>query len=207
MANLISRDLRHLSALAAALVLLVTGFVKSSTLAFGASSEPASILPISAEPERAQRLLANLPVYFIENQGQLDRRAAYYVHGSDKVIYFSPGGLTLVLHSPRRQAALLQGTTDRASDFLIDPSVQRLALQVEFVGADLNVVPRGENPSTALISYFKGRPEDWKSAVKSFTRLVYADLWPGIDLIFTGATNQLKYLFVVKPGADPTAIQ
>jgi uncharacterized repeat protein (TIGR01451 family) len=207
MANLISRDLRHLSALAAALVLSVTSFVKSSTLVFGASFEPASILPISAEPERAQRLLANLPVYFIENQGQLDRRAAYYVHGSDKVIYFSPGGLTLVLHSPRRQAALLQGTTDRASDFLIDPSVQRLALQVEFVGADLNVVPRGENPSTALISYFKGRPEDWKSAVKSFTRLVYADLWPGIDLIFTGATNQLKYLFVVKPGADPTAIQ
>jgi hypothetical protein len=60
--------------------------------------------------------------------------------------------------------------------------VRRWALQLEFVDADLNVMPSGENPSTALISYFTGRPENWQPAVKSFTRLIYADLWPGIDL-------------------------
>jgi uncharacterized repeat protein (TIGR01451 family) len=208
MAKLISHDLGYLSALAAALILSLTGFPRNSTPAFGASSEPASIVTSSAETNRAQRLVANLPVYFIENQGQLDRRAAYYVHGSDKVIYFTAGGLTIVLQPPRRQAVVAQGVPDeRASDHPVGVSAQRLALQLEFVGADLNVLPSGENPSTALISYFKGRPDEWKSAVKSFTRLVYADLWPGIDLIFTGAANQLKYLFVVRPGADPGAIQ
>jgi hypothetical protein len=64
----------------------------------------------SAQTNRAQRLLANLPLYFIENQGQLDRRAAYYVHGRDKIVYFAAGGLTVVLHGRRRQAALSQSS-------------------------------------------------------------------------------------------------
>ena len=206
MAKLISRDLRRWFALAAALTLSETGFLKSSSPAFGEIAEPAAILPSRLEANRAQRLLANLPLYFIENRGQLDRRAAYYVHGSDKIIYFTAGGLTVVLHGPRRQADLSQVNFAKASDKR-DASVQRLALQLEFVDADVNVLPSGENPSPALMSYFKGRPEDWKPAVRSFTRLVYADLWPGIDLIFTSVSNQIKYFFVVKPGADPETIQ
>jgi len=208
MAHFSMRNLKWQSALAAALTWSVTGFLGSFTPALAASAAPVSIASSSARANRAQRLAANLPLYFIENQGQLDPRAAYYVQGRDKAIYFTAGGMMLVLHRPRRHAALSAETSAAgASDNRADAPVERLALQLEFVGADLNVLPRGENPSTAVISYFKGRPEDWKSAVKSFTRLVYADLWPGIDLIFSGAANQLKYLFVVKPGADPRAIR
>jgi uncharacterized repeat protein (TIGR01451 family) len=208
MAILILRNRKRMFALAALMSILVMGFLGSPIPAIAASSETAPITLSSAETNRAQRLAANLPIYFIENQGQLDRRAAYYVHGRDKVIYFTAGGLTLVLQSTRRQAALSQGSSvDSASDERAAAAVARLALQVEFVGADLNALPSGENPSTALISYFNGRPEEWKSAVKSFTRLVYADLWPGIDLVFSGVANRLKYHFVVKPGADPRVIQ
>ena len=202
MANTVSRNRRHLSVLAAALSFSMIGFPR----VFAASSEPVSTPANSTDTNRAQRLVANLPLYFIENQGQIDRRAAFYVHGSDKVIYFTAGGLTIVLQPPRRQAALSQLASDSVSDSRVGASEQRLALQLEFVGADLDVLPSAENPSMAVMSYFKGRREDWKS-VRSFTRLVYADLWPGIDLVFTGVANQLKYLFVVKPGADPRAIQ
>ena len=37
--------------------------------------------------------------------------------------------------------------------------------------------------------------------------MTYADLWPGIDLVYTGAGGQLKYTFLVKPGADPNQIR
>ena len=37
--------------------------------------------------------------------------------------------------------------------------------------------------------------------------MVYRDLWPGIDLVYAGTVNRMKYTFVVKPGADPNQIK
>ncbi len=47
-----------------------------------------------------QAALAQLPLYFVENQGQVDERVAYYVQGSDKTLYFTPQGVTFVLTGP-----------------------------------------------------------------------------------------------------------
>lgn len=58
-----------------------------------------------------------------------------------------------------------------------------------------------------MISYFKGGRDQWKTGLKTYGTLVYADLWPGIDLICSGTVNRLKYTFVVKPGADPQQIK
>ena len=51
---------------------------------------------ITSVETRAARLRAvegygKLPLYFIENQGQLDARVAYYIQGRDKSIYFVSG--------------------------------------------------------------------------------------------------------------------
>jgi len=37
--------------------------------------------------------------------------------------------------------------------------------------------------------------------------LVYRDVWPGIDLVYSGTVQRLKYMFVVHPGADSNRIQ
>ncbi len=42
---------------------------------------------------------------------------------------------------------------------------------------------------------------------RTYQRVVYPDLWPGIDLAYTGAGGYLKYEFVVHPGADPGQIR
>jgi len=38
-------------------------------------------------------------------------------------------------------------------------------------------------------------------------KVAYRDLWPGIDLAFSGTQGHLKYTFLVKPGADPGEIR
>ena len=38
-----------------------------------------------------------LPLYFIENQGQLDQRVGYYLHGKDKSVYFTSDGVVFAL--------------------------------------------------------------------------------------------------------------
>jgi hypothetical protein len=58
-----------------------------------------------------------------------------------------------------------------------------------------------------VISYFKGPKDQWQTGLPTYASLVYLDLWPGIDLVYSGTVNRLKYTFVVKPGADPNQIK
>ena len=65
----------------------------------------------------------------------------------------------------------------------------------------------GQEPTDAVISYFKGAREEWTTGLPTYASLVYRDLWPGIDLVYTGTGSRLKYTFVVQPGADPSQIK
>jgi uncharacterized repeat protein (TIGR01451 family) len=152
---------------------------------------------------------ARLPVYFIENRGQVDARVAYYVHGANKILYFGSEGVTIALSRalPRRSPQPSLARVNASSDALGESSVSRVIIKLDFVGADPAVKPVGEELSTARFSYFKGRREDWATGLKTYNRLAYRDLWPGIDLVYSGSVDRLKYLFVVKPGADPKQIR
>jgi len=84
---------------------------------------------------------------------------------------------------------------------------QRWALKLDFVGARSGARPEGKEQTGATFSYFKGRCSQWQAGVKSYSQIVYRDLWPGIDLVYAGTVNRMKYTFVVKAGADPNRIK
>jgi uncharacterized repeat protein (TIGR01451 family) len=143
-----------------------------------------------------------MPLYFIENRGQVDARAAYYLRGKDKALYFTSEGITFVLNRTRRQGA----ATTLLPTSLQSGAPDRWAVKLDFIGANA-VSPRGEEPTPAVISYFIGSKDQWKTGLKSYGKLVYADLWPGVDLVYGGTADRIKYMFVVKPGADVSRIQ
>jgi len=60
---------------------------------------PAPLAPQDEAATRArlEQAFGHLPLYFVENQGQMDERVAYYIQGSDKTIYFTPEGVTFAL--------------------------------------------------------------------------------------------------------------
>jgi uncharacterized repeat protein (TIGR01451 family) len=154
-----------------------------------------------------------LPTYFIENRGQADARVAYYVHGANKIIYFTSQGITIVLsrplqrQSPQEDVALVSSGSREAGDGVGEKTISSVTVKLDFVGANPGVNPVGEELSAARINYFKGPREDWATGLRTYTRLAYPDLWPGIDLFYSGSVNRLKYMFVVKPGADPKQIR
>ncbi len=49
-----------------------------------------------------------------------------------------------------------------------------------------------QEPTQTVISYFKGQPDEWQTGLPTYARLVYPDLWPGIDLVYYGTVDQLK---------------
>ena len=156
-----------------------------------------------------------LPLYFIDNQGQLDARVAYYIQGRDKSVYFTPQGVTVVLTGAGEQEAvagtdvhpLSQGGVGSVRQATLARTVQRWTVKLDFVDANPNAKPVGEEPTSAVISYFKGPRERWKTGLPTYASLVYRDLWPGIDLVYTGTGSRLKCTFLVQPGADPNQIQ
>jgi len=125
---------------------------------------------------------------FLENRGQVDEGVAYYATGFDKTVFFTTEGVTFLLEE-------CEGI----------PSTS--AVNLEFVGADGPCQPRAEGLLEGWFSFFIGSPENWKTDVPTFSKVIYDDLWPGIDMIWSGARGELKYEFAVHPGADPDKIR
>jgi hypothetical protein len=80
-------------------------------------------------------------------------------------------------------------------------------VKLDFLGANRNVLPRGDGETGAVVSYFTGKPETWKAGLPAHSSIIYRDLWPGIDLVYRGTVSRLKYEFIVHPGADPSRIR
>lgn len=136
------------------------------------------------------REFGKFPLYFTENRGQLDSRISYYVSGRDKGVYFAHYGVTITL---------LQHGPDR------DP--ERWALKMDFLNANPAVRLEGEDVTETKVSYFTGSQQSWKAGLSTFSRVAYRDLWPGIDLVYSGTLGRMKYSFYLKPGADPNNIR
>ncbi len=135
-----------------------------------------------------------MPLYFIPNRGQMDERVDYYLQGKDKAVYFTSEGLTFVLNEKSAK-----------SESTVGP--RRSAVKLDFVGATADVRPSGEEKTGAIVSYFKGKPEEWKAGLPTYSRIVYKNLWPGIDLAYYGTVDKMKYEFIVAPGADPSLVR
>jgi Ca2+-binding RTX toxin-like protein len=132
--------------------------------------------------------LAAQPLAFVENRGQLDDGISFYTQGSSVPVSF---------------------TTARAEFSLAaknGPSVVPRRIAMEFPGA-ASVEPVGLDRTSTRVSYFKGARASWRTGIPTYSGIVYRDLWPGIDLIFSGDDGGLKYGFVVRPEADPDVIR
>jgi hypothetical protein len=150
-----------------------------------APSSPNVPGPVSARAAPAiGQQLAGLPLSFIENRGQIDGPVDYYVQGSDASVYLTPSGMTVAL-----------------SDGEL-----RSAVEMEPLGAQ-SVEAEGLGRAEGIVSYFKGPRSEWKTGLPTYSRVAYRDLWPGIDLVYSGDASSVKYSFLVAPGADPDQIR
>ena len=143
---------------------------------------------------RAQLLtqFSHLPLAFIENRGQIGEEVAYYVKAKGNTIFFTPKGVSFHL--------------SRAVD-AEDTAFESLVIPLHFVNAN-PVPPEGEERLPGRVNSFVGAEKTkWKQGIPIYQRLVYRHLYPGIDLIYTGAGGELKYEFVVHPGADLSQIR
>jgi hypothetical protein len=143
-------------------------------------------------PAAAQAALARLALPFVENGGQLDRRVAYSAHVGAASLFFTGRGVTFALAGGSRHGA--------------GAARGGWAVQQAFLGSRAARRPQPSRRGQALVSYFVGPRSHWKTGLRTYGRLVYRNVWPGIDVVYSGVGRSLEYSFVIRPGADPDAI-
>jgi Beta-propeller repeat/FG-GAP-like repeat len=79
---------------------------------------------------------------------------------------------------------------------------------MRFLGANADASLVGLDELPGKSNYFLGSdPGKWRANVPTYSRVKYASIYRGIDLLYYGNQRQLEYDLVVAPGANPNAIQ
>jgi hypothetical protein len=70
-------------------------------------------------------------------------------------------------------------------------------------GGNSKPLVSGVDQQQARANYIIGNdPAKWIKAVETYSRVLYAGVYPGIDLTFYGTQQRLEYDFTLAPGAD-----
>ncbi len=161
--------------------------------------------PVAKPRSSAQwaRLYSALPLSFEANQGQVDGQVKYLARGRAYTLFLTRDEAVLRLRSQKSvDPRQLPPTTDRW------PQTTDSVLRLRLVGASFNAAVTGGDELPGKANYFIGNdPSKWRTNVRTYARVRYENIYPGVDLVYYGNQDgQLEYDFVVAPGADPAAI-
>ncbi|MHA2459859.1 MAG: SBBP repeat-containing protein [Candidatus Thorarchaeota archaeon] len=140
------------------------------------------ILDPQQEEEILEKADTLLKSQFQENLGQV---------GNDEVLFYGriPGGM--VGFGISKVLIWLEGAPTN--------------VVFSFVGA-AEVVPKMSDVSAQKSNYFLGDRGTYTN-VMSFQKVVYTELWHGIDLIYKATPEGVKYEYHISPGANPEEIE
>jgi|GEM_PF-1234801 len=138
----------------------------------------------SQEPQVIESYL-KLPLFFIENQGQIDKKIKFYQHYGSYRVFFADDGVYLVFQREK-------------GDFFEKDIVKLMPL-----GTDEKVQILPEQPQNVKVNYFIGKnPDKWRTNISAYKAVLYKEAYPGIDIRFYSKNQQLEYDIVLKPKAD-----
>src|SRR6187399_615889 len=141
-------------------------------------------------PERSAAHSFQLPLTFEINQGQTDDRVDFLARGP---------GYNIFLTATEAVFALPEASAK---------SGQRPVMRMQLVGSAADPAVQGVDALPGKINYFHGKDAaSWKTKVPTYRRVRYSAVYPGVDLVYYGQSQQLEYDFIVAPGTDPDTIK
>lgn len=141
---------------------------------------------------------------FIENKGQWSEPFAYKTITGRGEVYLEHDGLTYVLGLPSNSDMM---DAFKHGEIKEPPQLKFHAYKVIFVDA---IEPKMVASKTLphYYNYFLGKdPNRWKTGIHPYLNVDYKGLYNGIDLHVASERGNLKYDFIVQPGADPAQIR
>ncbi|MEO8763488.1 MAG: PKD domain-containing protein [Ginsengibacter sp.] len=152
-------------------------------------------------------------IEFIENKGQWSSEVKFMSIAGSGSFYLQQNGFTVAQHNPddvenikERRHREFSGAALKAGARLKPEAPAKIrshAYTVKFLNAqNAQILP--DRPIPATSNYFIGNDKSkWASGCRIFKGVTYKDVYPGIDIrYYSDAASNLKYDFIVHPGAD-----
>jgi hypothetical protein len=134
----------------------------------------------------SQEQYGELPLTFEPNEGQAGVDVRFVARARGASVFLQDRGATLV-------------TTGRRED----GSVQQTVLRMSLAGGEWAQSPVASEQREGTTNYLVGNdPKNWHAGIANFGRVLYAGVYPGVDLVFYGNHRRLEHDFQVAAGAD-----
>jgi hypothetical protein len=171
-------------------------------------TEGVQAMPPMVERSAIRSSLYDLPLTFEVNQGQTDARVDFLARGQGYTLFLTP--TEAVFTFPQAGGASAHPSNGKVSGRPVSDASQptRAAIRMQLVGSAPDPQVQGLEELPGKVTYFRGNdPAQWRKNVRTFKRVRYASVYPGVDLVYYGQSRQLEYDFIVAPGADPSTIR
>jgi hypothetical protein len=162
--------------------------------------------------------LNKMPLSFTKNMGQWDEHVLFRANAGGATMWFTKEGVTYQFSrridkngtNPMTSldSRLRENDKEGGRDMERD-SVEQLVLTAKFIGANPNPETIAEGEMEYKCNYFLGDdPAKWHTDVPNYEAIMIKDIYPGIDLKYSGDGNgQAAYEFIAAPGADVAQIK
>jgi hypothetical protein len=175
-------------------------------------SAPANSCPATAVAAN----YGHLPLSFEANAGQTDSQVKYLSRGHGYGLFLTGDEAVLKLQKAEGGKQKAENET-RKSRFENRPSratndqgpmTKDSVLRMKLLSANPDAKVTGSAELSGKSNYFIGNdPAKWVRNAPTYAQVRYAQVYPGIDLVYYGNQGgQLEYDFVVAPGGDPGSI-
>jgi len=147
-----------------------------------------------------------LPLQFEVNRGQHDGRAKFLSRGRGFNLILAATEARMVFSEP---GSYVKGA-DRQTQTIEARSNSKgslTTLRMRMLGANEQAQILGVDELPGKTNYLLGNnPRYWQTNVPNYQKVVYKDLYHGVDMVYRGNQRQLEYDFIVAPGSDAAVI-
>ena len=148
-----------------------------------------------------------LPLNFELNQGQTHKRVKFIARAGGYVLFLTATEAVMALDNPAAHSKRKEDLDMRAESLEAKPRRPRSIVRMKLEGANPAPEIEGLDQSTTTSNYFAGSdPAAWRTNIQNYARVRYAQVYPGIDMVYYGDARRLEYDFIVAPGSDTEKI-
>src|SRR5438093_3027648 len=146
---------------------------------------------------RVMESYARLPLSFEANRGQMDSEVKFFSRGSGYSIFITPTEAVLTLgsgSSPNPRVPKPREGISALNPPAVAGRARRTAvLRLKLAGANHEPQLTGEGELPGKVHYFIGSdPKKWRTNIRTYAKVRYRDVYPGIDLVHYGNQRQLE---------------
>ncbi|MDR1726272.1 MAG: gliding motility-associated C-terminal domain-containing protein [Bacteroidales bacterium] len=137
---------------------------------------------------------------FEQNIGQWDEHVLFQAKAQNTTIFITKDGITFLVNSDKHNHDHEQTNSDKEIEKTL---VQYHAFKLTIKGKEQNSQIIPQNEMQGYSNYFIGNDKTkWKSGVKSYSDIIFKDVYKGIDWRIYSNDGNFKHDFILHPGAN-----